>query len=187
MASIADIYKQEKRAGKGLGSALGKKMKENIDPRKMFDQSGLLVAMFPALKAYSAISKKQRKDKDSSTGASVSDNKIISSIAATSALTAKNTMVLPAMARDMNLMRSNIQKLVKLSGGTATTKADMFFKRAGERETIYESAYKKIMGAGNAGKSAGKSFGKRDGQSKETALYVVSTGGGEDEIGRAHV
>ena len=137
MASIADIYKQEKRAGKGLGSALGKKALEKIDPRRILDQSGLLVTMFPALKAYSALSRKQRKEKDDSSNL---DNKIISSIAATSALTAKNTMVLPAMARDMNLMRSNIQKLVKLSGGTATTKADMFFKRAGERETLYESA-----------------------------------------------
>ena len=165
MASIADIYKQEKLAGKGLGSALGKKALEKIDPRRILDQSGLLVTMFPALKAYSALSRKQRKEKDDSSNL---DNKIISSIAATSALTAKNTMVLPAMARDMNLMRSNIQKLVKLSGGTATTKADMFFKRAGERETLYESAYKKI-----AGVSGGKfSLGRRDGQTKSSALFV---------------
>jgi hypothetical protein len=37
-------------------------------------------------------------------------------------------------------------KLVKLQGGTATTKADMFFKRAGDREAAYESKFSKAGG-----------------------------------------
>jgi hypothetical protein len=43
------------------------------------------------------------------------------------------------MARDMNVMRQNIVKLVKLSGGQASTRADMFFMKASERERAYES------------------------------------------------
>jgi hypothetical protein len=59
---------------------------------------------------------------------------------------AKNSVVLPAMARDMNLMRMNMQKMVKLSGGTPSTKSDMFFKRAADREAQYEGQYKKSSG-----------------------------------------
>jgi hypothetical protein len=172
MASLSDIYKQEAKSGKGLSSALGKKALEKMDPRRMFDQSGLLVAMFPALKAYSAMKpKRERKDKSD-----IDSTSSFSRIEATTGLTAKNTMVLPAMARDMNLMRQNIQKLVKAAGEKPSVKSDMFFKRAGERETAYESALKK-MGGGLISKTP-SSAGKRDGQTKDSALYV--TGKGED-------
>ena len=49
MASrLAEIYRSEKKIGGGLGSAVGKRLTEKIDPRKMLDQSGLLVSMFPS-------------------------------------------------------------------------------------------------------------------------------------------
>jgi muramidase (phage lysozyme) len=52
-------------------------------------------------------------------------------------------MVLPAMSRDMNLMRQNIAKLVKISGGKPTYKTDLFFKAAKEREATYENLFKR--------------------------------------------
>ena len=52
-------------------------------------------------------------------------------------------MALPEMARDMNVMRQNMQKLVKLQGGTPARGADMYFKKAGEREASYESQFGK--------------------------------------------
>ena len=45
-------------------------------------------------------------------------------------LIAKNFMSLPSMARDLNVARQQIQKLVELQGGTPTEKADAQFKKA---------------------------------------------------------
>jgi hypothetical protein len=182
MASrLAEIYRNEKQAGGGLGSAIGKSLKEKIDPRKMFDQKGLLVSMFPSLKTYNATPKNNISQKISgdSDGGGV-DNSILSSIAATSSLTAKNSMSLPMMARDMNLMKSNIFKLVKLQGGTANTnKTDVFWKNAKDRESIYENTIGKFVGAGKLGQGT-SSKQKRDGQSSDKALFVTG-GTGENE------
>ena len=41
-------------------------------------------------------------------------------------------------------MRQNIGKLVKLRGASATTKADMYFMKAKERENLYEEQYKRV-------------------------------------------
>jgi murein DD-endopeptidase MepM/ murein hydrolase activator NlpD len=54
---------------------------------------------------------------------------------------AKNTMALPNMSRDMNVMRQNVQKLVKISGGKPSTKADAFFAKSNEREALYENQF----------------------------------------------
>ena len=58
---------------------------------------------------------------------------------------AKNSMSLPGMARDMNVLRQNIVKLVKLQGGATTKfggKADDFFMREDAREQALEDARK---------------------------------------------
>jgi hypothetical protein len=59
------------------------------------------------------------------------------------AIIAKNTMNSNAMARDMNVVRQNIMKLVTMGGGKASRGADMFFKDAAARESSYESQFKK--------------------------------------------
>ena len=64
-------------------------------------------------------------------------------------ISAKNSLVLPSMARDMNLTRQNIAKLVKLQGGKPSYKSDMFFMRAAEREATYESQFKKTLAPTN--------------------------------------
>jgi hypothetical protein len=56
------------------------------------------------------------------------------------------------MHRDINLMRQNISKLVRLQGGNPASKADMFFTRAKDRESQYESQFKKEKST--TGKSA---------------------------------
>lgn len=178
MSRLADIYKQEVKSGGGAGSALGKRLAEKIDPRQIFDRSGLIATMFPALKSYSAIKPvggDSLKTKLSSP--TQLDSGALTDISAATKMTAKNTMILPAMARDMNLMRQNIAKVVKLQGGTAATKGDMFFKRSAERESLFESAFSKIRGkAGSVGLPSVLGGTKRDGQSKSTALYVETVG-----------
>jgi hypothetical protein len=184
MASrLAEIYRSEKSTGGGLGSAVGKRLKEKIDPRQALDQSGLLVSMFPSLKTYKATKNKVSSPKISSdiVGSGI-DNDILNSISATSSLTAKNSMSLPMMARDMNLMKLNIFKLVKLQGGSANiNKTDIFWKNAQARESSYENTMSKIAGGGMIGKMAkSSSVGrqKRDGQSPDSALFVTGGAGG---------
>jgi len=55
-------------------------------------------------------------------------------------ISAKNSMVLPLLARDMNVMRQNMVKFVRIMGGTTSNKADEFFRTSRQRETEYESA-----------------------------------------------
>lgn len=183
MASrLADIYKSEIGRGGGLGSAIGKRLGEKIDPRQMFDQSGLLTAMFPSLKAYNATAKASGTKRAETNSVGNMSSAAMGAVLASSNLTAKNTMVLPAMARDMNLMRQNVAKLVKLQGGKPAMKGDMFFKKAGERNTLFESALGKMGGVTAKGGKGLNLFGlssEKDGQTPETALYVKSATGDE--------
>jgi hypothetical protein len=55
-------------------------------------------------------------------------------------LIAKQSLAFPGMARDMNVLRQNIAKLVKLKGETVATKADKFFKTEDQRESELEAA-----------------------------------------------
>ena len=59
---------------------------------------------------------------------------------------AKNSIALPGMARDVNVLRQNVVKLVKLKANDkkgAATKADKFFKTEDQRESQLEGSRKK--------------------------------------------
>lgn len=56
---------------------------------------------------------------------------------------AKNSMSFPSMARDINVMRQNLQKLVTLKGGKKSTGADMYFLNSKQREEKLEVDRKK--------------------------------------------
>ena len=59
---------------------------------------------------------------------------------------AKNSIALPGMARDVNVLRQNVVKLVKLKANDkkgAATKADKFFKTEDQREAELEASRKK--------------------------------------------
>ena len=152
---LTEIYLAEKKAGRGLGSAVGKAALEKIDPRQFFNQKGLLANVLPSFfKTYKASTGTTSRPKTTSSLASVLntsalENKVDALSEATrivgmsSRITAKNTLVLPMIARDMNLMRQNIFKLVKSQTGLATNKSDMFFLQAAGRELAYESKFRK--------------------------------------------
>lgn len=160
---LAEIYKAEKTRGGGVGSTLGKRFLEKIDPRQFFNQSGFLAAALPSMfKAYTATPSVSKlspiqapaeitKQTNFSEATNAKLDVLVSKtndVIINTQLSAKNSLVLPMMARDMNIMRQNIAKLVKIQGegkvgGEPAYKADMFFKRAGERETEYESKFGK--------------------------------------------
>jgi predicted chitinase len=151
---LAEIYKAEKSKGGGIAITLGKRALEKLDPRQFFNQKGLMAAALPSLfKSYSATPAKSGGKIASLGSGSLSSNALetkldvligeTKDVKINSKLSAKNSMVLPDIARDMNVMRQNIQKLVKLQGGTAAKGTDMYFKKAGEREASYESQFGK--------------------------------------------
>jgi hypothetical protein len=151
-SKLADILKQEyqsKGIVGGLASATGKRALEKLDIRNaLFGGSGVgsLVGRKIFGKGYSAIGDKQTAaDKITSQTAPIisAQTNILDAVATNTQISAKNSMTLPSMARDMNVMRQNIIKLVKLQGGTATNKADMFFTSAKDREGSYETQFKK--------------------------------------------
>jgi hypothetical protein len=56
---------------------------------------------------------------------------------------AKKSLVLPSIHQDTNIIRQNVSKIVKLMGGTATRKTDMYFLKSKEREEAYENQFNK--------------------------------------------
>lgn len=149
MATLADLVKRQKSSGSSrtgaLLSAVGKKTLETLDPRKLFNQSGLLTALFPSLKTFKTDSSRSKVDTASKelsgSTAPILEQMVmrLEGLDSTMRLVAKNTMAMPGMSRDMNVMRQNMIRLVRLLGGKASTKADSFFLRAFERERATES------------------------------------------------
>ena len=148
MASrLTDILQQEYKT-KGLiggtASAFGKSSREKSDIRNiLFSGSGIgsIVGRKVFGKGYSAIDRSS-KASEMSSGISGSSS-VLQEISINGKMTAKNSMALPMMARDMNVMRQNIVKLVKAQGVKPAQRADTFFMRAGEREKAYESQFGK--------------------------------------------
>lgn len=153
------IYRQQTQAGEGtfsaLGSAARERARERADLRRLFPKTGMIGAMLEASlgKAYKA-GAKSGKAGSMSGGASAIDDKSLNVIRVNTAIMAKNSMVLPGMARDMNVMRQNITRLTKHTTGSAATRADAHFLKAKERESSYESS----IGKGSADKKS--SIGK---------------------------
>jgi flagellar rod assembly protein/muramidase FlgJ len=160
MATFTDVYKQELKT-KGVLSSLGstafKRTKERLDPRNMlFGGSGMMAATGRKIfgKGYQALDRTPGKKLSESGGFSgeikseALNSLLISSQKQEAQLSiiAKNTMNSNAMARDMNVMRQNVMKLVTMGGGKASRGADMFFKDSAAREKAYESQFGKEKG-----------------------------------------
>jgi hypothetical protein len=127
-----------------LAGGIKERLKEKFDPRQLVNQRGLLAALFPGLKAYQAKTSAKELSSSSLQRTSFDEIKpILETISFNTKVTAKNTMVLPALHRDVNVIRQNMVKLVKMKGGDARTKADMYFVKAKDREDKYERELKK--------------------------------------------
>jgi hypothetical protein len=154
MATFRDIVKEQRKQGKGIGSSLktafSERAKEKIDPRNyLFKKDSALTALFPSLGGYKAKTGAEKLKSDESKGFSDSAEQILNSIdrslnllKSQMKMVAKNSIVLPQMARDTNITRQNIQKLVKSLGVKPTYDNDMFFQNAQKRESQYQSKVK---------------------------------------------
>ena len=149
MASrLADILQQEYKT-KGLiggtASAAGKKTLEKIDLRNvLFGGSGIgsIVGRKVFGRGYSATS---GPNKVSGVSESISSgsSSVLQEISINGRISAKNSMALPRIAEQMNIMQKNVAKLVKLQGGTPSTKAQNYFSSLKMRENAYEASLNK--------------------------------------------
>jgi len=149
MASrLADILQQEYKT-KGLiggtASAAGKKTLEKIDLRNvLFGGSGIssIVGRKVFGRGYSATS---GSNKVSGVSESISSgsSSVLQEISINGRISAKNSMALPRIAEQMNIMQKNVAKLVRLQGGTPSTKAQNYFSGLKMRENAYEASLNK--------------------------------------------
>ena len=158
---LAQILEQEYKTKGIVGgavSALSKRSREKMDIRNaLFSGGGLGSTIATKIfgKGYSATRRTPSVTSSTSPTLDGSSNALLEKINKNSKIAAKNSVVFPAMARDMNLMRMNMQKMVKLSGGTPSMKSDMFFKRAGDREKQYNQQYGKASSSSSSSSGGG--------------------------------
>jgi hypothetical protein len=153
MATLADIIRNRRSSGQSrTGSLFGSlkdKLKEKIDPRQMFNQTGILTSLFPSLKAYKASADRSptTSTKPSLEQLSVgvqSAGVSLSTIETNTSISAKNSMFIPVLARDMNIMRQNLSKFVKIFGSKSEDKTDSFFKRSRDMEKEFEKKFSRM-------------------------------------------
>lgn len=185
MATFTEIYKQELK-GSGVLSSLGtsaiKRTKERLDPRNMlFGGSGIIAATGQKIfgKGYQAIAKTPASKLSSkiSEGGELKSEALNALLASNLkqemqlSIIAKNTSNGNAMARDINVMRQNIMKLVTMGGGKASRSADMFFKTASMREAEYENRLKSISKTTSPTPVAQREPAKEDNKSFLSSLF----------------
>lgn len=171
-SKLADIISKRRKSGEGVFSSLGSgikdKLREKFDPRQMINQKGILTALFPGLKAYKALPEVDKKTKELSSDvleqvSLVKLSPVLEDISINTKLAAKNSLTLPTMMRDVNLIRQNIVKLVKSEAETPATKADAFFQKSKEREQLYENLLKRERQSSKTGKELTKEEEKSGG------------------------
>ena len=148
MSKLSEIVSRRRSSGQSrtgaLFGSLKDKVKETIDPRRIFNQTGILTALFPSLKAYKSDSTTQ---KFNNTGAPSrldvkTKNIQVENIEKNTQIFAKNSMYFSEIARDINVSRINVGKLVRLVSPAAAEKVDMYYKKTSEMEKSYESKFK---------------------------------------------
>jgi hypothetical protein len=107
--------------------------------------------------------KSKRKRTRSSAGSSSMDTENTSQLTSSLDVMGRNSMALPIIMRDINVMKQGILKLVKIAGGTQRDKADRFFLASSDREKSYESQIaasksKSPSKVGGGDKKDGKGF-----------------------------
>jgi len=177
MADFASRYLSEVESGKGLIKGAGTALEGTTkDVGKTFSKENVVRSMFGGDDIFSAVirgkmgvKKKEEKEKSptalSNRGLDNIQNQVDSLSKEVQAkgesgglsedslaylkIIAKNSISIPMMARDVNVLRQNLVKLTKLKGGkgSAPTKADAFFLKEDEREAALEVQRQKYGGS----------------------------------------
>jgi hypothetical protein len=152
MADFASRYISEVESGKGFVGGAGRAAAGTMkDIGKTFSKDNLVRSFFggddiisAAIRSQFGVKKKPSKEKPVTQPERIDSGKTGGGAVidvTTMKIIAKNSMSLPGIARDMNVLRQNLQKLVKILGdkGTkAATGADAQFLKESEREKKVE-------------------------------------------------
>lgn len=166
LAQILEKEYQSQGLISGIGSAMGKRIREKTDIRNaIFGGSGFTGVIGRKVfgKGYSATSGGSSTKSDALSGnisSTLSEqSEELKTISISSKVTAKNTLALPSMARDMYLVKQNIIKLVKLNKGKPQTKAGDWMGRQEARESAFESKFGKSTSPTKVAKKESESSG----------------------------
>ena len=155
MADLASRYLSSLEGGKGFaGAAKETYSGAGKDISRSFGKERVVRTMVGGddiLSAYIrgklGVKKKPGKEKEpSKIGGAEGEGGFSSEGATFLKIIAKNSMSLPGMARDMNVLRQNVVKLVKLKGGKSRGAADAYFLKEDERERALEAQKLKVGG-----------------------------------------
>ena len=161
MADFKSRYISEVEQGKGLiGGAKSAASSGIKDFKEQFSKESLTKKAFGGDDLLSALIRSKmgiKKEKKGKSPSREGEEGLGSEAIPILVAIAKNTMVLPGMARDMKTLSQNIQKLVKLKGGKATSGASDFFRKQKEKAAgkLIPGKSKSPVSAG-AGKAAPK-------------------------------
>jgi hypothetical protein len=150
--SFASRYLSEVQSGKGLIGAVAPAAKKGMkDLSKKVSREEIIREIFAGedilatyIRSKFGVGKKEKKEKETSASPTkVGDDTVSGGISQQGLsflkIIARSSLSIPGIARDMNVLRQNIQKLVKIKGGEASTGADAFFLKQGEREAALEA------------------------------------------------
>jgi hypothetical protein len=152
MADFASRYISEVESGKGFVGGAGRAAAGTMkDIGKTFSKDNLVRSFFggddiisAAIRSQFGVKKKPSKEEPTKQPERIDSGKTGGGAVidvTTIKIIAKNSMSLPGIARDMNVLRQNLQKLVKIWGDKdtkAATGADAQFLKEGEREKKVE-------------------------------------------------
>jgi hypothetical protein len=152
MVDFASRYISEVESSKGFVGGAGRAATGTMkDIGKTFSKENLVRSFFggndiisAAIRSQFGVKKKPTKEKPATQPERIDSGKTGGGAVidvTTIKIIAKNSMSLPGIARDMNVLRQNLQKLVKIWGDKdtkAATGADAQFLKEGEREKKVE-------------------------------------------------
>jgi hypothetical protein len=123
--SLTDIVKSRREAGEGVFSSIGgaakERLKEKFDIRRALPQGGLLTALFPKLKAYKAQQLNPQSGESAGVGATpvgsdslATTKPLIDSLSINTKIIAKNSMALPLIQKDSNLIAKTLRRIIRV-------------------------------------------------------------------------
>ena len=154
MATLTQKYLSELSGGKGFGEALSATSAKSFSKKRAREE--LASSFFGGPDIISSFIRGKIKGKSTEStdrsreSAAESDNILSQQSNTLLTVIAKSSIAMPGIARDINVLRQNLQQLVKLKGGESRQGADRFFLKSGERESALENERRSIEGKSGA-------------------------------------
>ena len=116
---LTEIIKSRRESGEGITSSLAgglkERLKEKFDIRRALPQGGLLTSLFPKLKAYKSDTPTANAITPSASSTSLEAiTPSLMSISINTKIIAKNSMALPLIQKDSNLIAKTLRRIIRV-------------------------------------------------------------------------